>query len=418
VVSNRGAAHSFPPELRDLYEPWVEFSVSADDGREVFHSGLVKPDGTLDESAHVYKQVLVDAQGRAITRHQVWVAAIKAYDNAIPPGRSDIVRYRFRVPDLGGTTGPIRLKLEARLNYRRFTREYTDFVLKPRGSTLMIPVIEMAGSETEIGRGVGRAARLPGSRLKQTHSAEFRMTQSESSFQVRPGLLDSVARRKESVRWYDYGIGMFEQAQYGPASDAFRRAAALDPDNPAPLVSAALSELKTERYGTERDQLEKASKLLDEALTLDPDNPRGRLYKAIVLRSQRQVQSAVEILVCLAREYPRDREVQRQLGQTLYSVGEVDQARIAFEAVIAIDPRDAVAYRFLAAIYAALGRRADSSRANGLYLQWRDDPMAASVADRFYNAHPEWSDERVQSHTHGEGAARRPVLTGPAASPY
>src|SRR5262249_43863156 len=61
VVSNRGAAHSFPPELRDLYEPWVEFQALAADGKEVFHSGFVKPDGTLDESAHVYKQILVDA---------------------------------------------------------------------------------------------------------------------------------------------------------------------------------------------------------------------------------------------------------------------------------------------------------------------------------------------------------------------
>src|SRR5262249_52614507 len=46
VVSNRGAAHSFPPELRDLYEPWVEFQALAADGKEVFHSGFVKPDGT------------------------------------------------------------------------------------------------------------------------------------------------------------------------------------------------------------------------------------------------------------------------------------------------------------------------------------------------------------------------------------
>src|SRR5262249_50776152 len=228
----------------------------------------------------------------------------------------------------------------------------------------------------------------------------------------------SAERRKQSVRWYDYGIGLFEQAQYGPASDAFHRAASLDPGNPAPLVSAAISELKTERYGTERDQLEKASTLLDQALTLDSGNPRGRLYKAIVLRSEGKARNAVEILACLAREYPRDREVQRQLGQTLYSIGQIEQARVAFEAVIGFDPRDATAYRFLVSIYAALGRGADSSRANNRYLQWRDDPMAASVAERFYNAHPEWSDERVLSHTHGEGAARRPVLTGPAASPY
>src|SRR6185369_3662389 len=91
VVFNRRAAHSFPPELRDMYEPWVEFEAIDSSGKTIFQSGFIKPDGTLDERAHVYKTILLDDKGRPITRHQVWLARVKAYDNSIPPGRSDIV---------------------------------------------------------------------------------------------------------------------------------------------------------------------------------------------------------------------------------------------------------------------------------------------------------------------------------------
>src|SRR5207302_10293112 len=71
VIANRKAAHSFPPELRDMYEPWVEFEAIDDSGRTVFHSGFLKPDQTLDESAHVYKSILLDEEGRAVMCHQM-----------------------------------------------------------------------------------------------------------------------------------------------------------------------------------------------------------------------------------------------------------------------------------------------------------------------------------------------------------
>ena len=89
VISNRNAAHSFPPEVRDLYEAWVEFEAIDGTGKTLFHSGFLKPDGYLEEGAHVYKQIILDAQGRQITRHQIWTTTIRAYDNAIAPGRSN-----------------------------------------------------------------------------------------------------------------------------------------------------------------------------------------------------------------------------------------------------------------------------------------------------------------------------------------
>ncbi|HTG16030.1 MAG TPA: multiheme c-type cytochrome, partial [Blastocatellia bacterium] len=113
VASNRNAAHSFPPEVRDLYEAWVELEAEDDSGKTIFHSGYIKPDGMLDETAHVYKAILLDDSARVITRHQIWTTNIKAYDNTIPPGRSDVARFRIRVPDAAGER-TIGIKLRAR----------------------------------------------------------------------------------------------------------------------------------------------------------------------------------------------------------------------------------------------------------------------------------------------------------------
>jgi Tfp pilus assembly protein PilF len=388
VISNRKAAHSFPPELRDMYEPWVEFEALDSSGQVFFHSGFIKPDQTLDESAHVYKAILLDEESRTITRHQVWLAKVKAYDNSVPSGRSDIARYRFRLPSTLSEKSEI--KLRARVNYRRFIQEYTNYVLARRNSKLEIPVVCMAQAEVIL------------------------------SSRDNPKTLVQVANQvnlKESKRWNDYGIGLLQQAQYGPAADAFRKSAELNPNNADPLISAAIAEMSTERYGLEREQLKKAEVLLDAALKIAPNLPRAHFYHALLLRSKGQLQAAATELAEIAREYPRDREVQRQFGQTLYSLGQIDQARTAFEAVLGIDPNDAGAYQFLAPIYKSENRLAEGDRANSLYLLWRDDPLVDKFAVRFFGANPNWADERVLAHTHGESAPTRPTLTGRFAAP-
>jgi Tfp pilus assembly protein PilF len=228
---------------------------------------------------------------------------------------------------------------------------------------------------------------------------------------------DRSAREMQSRRWNDYGIGLLEQAQYGPAADAFRRAAEYDPTNPYPLVSAAIAEMKTERFGLEREQLAKAAELLEAALKLDRTNPRTRFIHALLLRSQRKPAEAAAELAALAQQYPRDREVARQLGQTLFSLGRIAEARPAFEAILEVDPTDFGAYQFLSPIYQSEGETEKANYARGRYLQWRDDPMASSIAVRFFAAHPQWADERILAHTHDGASPPRPVLSGPLAAP-
>ena len=398
VVFNRRAAHSFPPELRDMYEPWVEFEAFDPAGKTVFHSGFVKPDGSLDDRAHVYKAVLLDEWARPVTRHQVWASKVKAYDNFIGPGRSDLARFRFRVPGKAGDRFG-GLTLRARVNYRRFIQEYTDYVLSRRNAThLRVPIVRMAEAIVKI---APRAA-------------------SEPPKAASPPAGEAAAHLAR--RWNDYGIALLEQAQYGPAADAFRRAGELNPADPNLVVNEAVAELRTERYGPERSQLRKAAELIEKAVAIpptkiDPTHARARFYRALIWRSEGRAREAADDLAGIAREYPLDREVRRQFGQTLYGLGRLAEARTAFEAVVSIDPNDHNAYQFLAAIYESEGRATDAAAARARYLLWRDDPLADVVAGRFFAAHPGWAEERVAAHAHADDSAARPTLTAPQAAP-
>jgi Flp pilus assembly protein TadD len=388
VISNRNAAHSFPPEVRDLYEAWVEFEAIDGAGKVVFHSGFLKPDGMLDERAHVYKAILLDEQGRQITRHQIWTTNIKAYDNTILPGRSDVVRYRFRLP--GDLKAALPVTLRARVNYRRFNQEYSNYILKRQNRQMSIPVVQMAAASVRLS-----SAELPGINVRMEHSG----------------------KTPDWKRWNDYGISLLEQAQYGAAAAAFRQAAGLRPNDPDLLVNVTLAEMRMERFGPEREQFRKAAVFLEAALKLNPAHERALYYQALVWRADGRLQEAADELRTIAAAWPRDREVMRQFAQTLYSLGELKRARTVFEAVTVIDPTDFLSWQFLAPLYAGEERGAEAERAHQLYLQWREDPLAESIAARFFAAHPEWADERISSHLHDQHSHRRPVLTGRQATP-
>ncbi len=419
VIFNRGAAHSFPPELRDLYEPWVEFEVvEKTSGRKIFHSGFVEADGTLDDKAHVYKAVLLDEIGKPFTRHQVWLGTAKAYDAFIPPGRSDLVRYRFRLPPDVSSSNII---LRAKVNYRRYIKEYADYVADKFKQAMPNPTVEMAQTETCLAVENKSVSTAVESTKRNKAGKTSNIAKSDKSSEAKNnGLTDEKATPEKikllARRWNDYGIGLLGQSQYGLASEAFRRASEIDPTDANLLINAAIAELQTERYGPELVQLGKARELIDKALLIAPESNRAKYYCALIKRSDGKVQEAADLLAKIAADYPTDREVQRQLGQTLYRLGRYDESRAAFSAINRIDPTDAGAYQFLSPLLANLGLAKESEAAQKNYLLWRDDPLADVVANRFYSAHPEWADARVPGKIYGEDSPSRYSLTGESAA--
>src|SRR4029079_3788382 len=188
--------------------------------------------------------------------------------------------------------------------------EYSEFVLGRRHTTLSIPIVSMAQAETRIDPGASAHTDL------------------------QPAQPSSVAAK----RWNDYGIALLEQRQFGAAAEAFSRAAELDASGPSFLVNTAIADMRAERFGPEHTQFKKAATLLERALKVDPLNERARFYRALVWRGLGHLEEARKKLKAIAASSPRDREVQRQLGQSLFSLARFEEARAALESVISIDP--------------------------------------------------------------------------------
>src|ERR1700744_3636722 len=83
VFQNKNIGHSLIPEVRDLYEAYAEFIVKDSTGKEIYHSGFIKPDGMLDERAHSFTNRPVTEKGEFVDNHKVWTIRSVAFDNTV-----------------------------------------------------------------------------------------------------------------------------------------------------------------------------------------------------------------------------------------------------------------------------------------------------------------------------------------------
>src|SRR5438477_380303 len=361
VIQNKKIGHSLVPEQRDFYEAWVAFEVKDANGKVIYHSGFLKPDGYLDENAHSYTNRLISKEGKLLDQHQVWLTHARGYDNTILPGRSDLVRYRFRVP--AGATGP--LTMSAQVNYRRFRQGFTDFVFAEKKPIL--PVIELAsvGGQIKLGEAGGGAA---------------------------PAEDD-----KDMLRWNNYGIALLDQRQFGRAADAFEHVVQLKPDYADGYINIAITDFSWEKYDGAAEQLEKA-------LKLSPGNPRALFYQAMVWRVQGKYADAIRNLKQVIAAYPRVRQAHDELGSDYYELKQYDMAREQYEALQAIDPDDLSAHYNLARIYRRLGMKEKAAEQAAMFADRKNDPGATAYANEFLRLHAEAANESVPYHTHAQTA--------------
>ncbi|MDQ3174664.1 MAG: tetratricopeptide repeat protein [Acidobacteriota bacterium] len=360
VVTNKNIGHSFPPELRDFYEAYVEFVVMDDTGKTLYQSGFIKPNGHLDESAHNYKTYLVKADGSFNDKHHIWRTRGVAQNNQIQSGRSDLVRYQFRVP--ANAMGILHLK--TRLQYRRFTRVFSDYAL---GKSLDYPVVTMASAQYVMR--VGENGPVPAGEIPKNAMPDWR-------------------------RWNNYGIALIDQKQYPLAIDAFIRAAALDEKyRPMAHLNQAIGLI-------ELDQYNQAARLLDGVVKAYPDNMRALFQQARVFIRRGQLDEAEANIRRVLAAYPRDRTSLHQLGELCKIKHDFSGARECYEKILAIDPEDLGAHYNLMLVFRKLGMKEEAKRESGIFADLKDDPGALPLANMFLRKHPEMSNESVFWHIH------------------
>ena len=98
-------------------------------GKTLVESGFLQPDGSLDPGAHSFTNRLINSKGELNDLHQIWRNRVLAYNNTIQSGRSQLVRYRFRLPkDIKG-----QVSLTATVRYRRFNQHFIDYAITQTG---------------------------------------------------------------------------------------------------------------------------------------------------------------------------------------------------------------------------------------------------------------------------------------------
>jgi tetratricopeptide (TPR) repeat protein len=377
VVQNKNIGHSLIPEVRDLYEAWVEFEVKDSDGAEIYHSGFLQGDGSLDPRAHSFTNRPVNTDGQFVDNHKVWTIHSVAYDSTVPSGRSVLVRYQFRIPP--NAKGP--LNVTARINYRHLRQSYLNNVFGKDHPAY--PIIEITERTRTLN--VGENAATPQGPQNVASQSPAPQTQAAPS----PAAQDNP----EWMRWNNFGIACLDQSQYADAVSAFAQVVKLRPDYPDGYTNIALTNILWEKYGSARSSLERA-------LALSPDNARALYFMGLVERRTGNSEAEVTDLEKVVAQYPRSSDARRELGKSYYRLNRLQEAEVQFETLQSIEPDDVAAHYNLSLIYARLGMDDKASEQATLFADKKADPNSPTYSLEFLRDHPEVSTESVPWHMH------------------
>ena len=372
VVQNKNIGHSLIPEVRDLYEAWLQFTVKDATGTEVYKSGFLNPDGSLDRRAHSFTNRPVNVIGDFVDNHMVWTIHSVAYDNTVQAGRSALVRYQFHIPaEAKGT-----FTITAAVNYRHLRQSYLNNVLGKDHPAY--PVVEIASRSRTINIGENQ----PVARL--------------------------ATDNPEWMRWNNVGIGFLDQLQHEDAIHAFEQVVRLRPDYKDGYINLGLTYLDWEKYEAARAPLEKA-------LSLHPDDARALYYLAFVERRQRHSEAEIADLRKVVEQFPQSRDARRELGISYYQQHRANEALEQFKVLQTIDPDDLAAHYNLAILYRRMGMKEEATQEAAKYTIKRIDPGAPTYSLEYLRKHPEISTESVPWHMHTDLAAASATTTNTSA---
>ncbi len=357
VIQNKGIAHSHVPEQRDMYESWVNFTVKDSNGKVLAESGFLKPGtGELDPTAHSFTNRLINVKGGINDLHQVWDNRVVAYNNSIQSGRSQIIRYSFRMP--ANAAGAVTLT--ATVKYHRFDQHFLDFGM---GKHYEEPLVDMLSASRVI------------------HVGDNLPTPPADS-DIKPWM-----------RWNNYGIALLDAQQYAASLDAFQHVAKLRPDYADAYTNMAIVEIQWERYSEARPHLAKS-------LELAPNNARALYYRALVERNEGNLDLAIADFGKVLEIFPRSRDAHRELGFSLYQEHKYPEAMAEYQALQGIDPDDLAAHYNLSILYRRLGMRDKAAKEAATFADQKDDPTASTFALEYLRNHTELANESVLWHAH------------------
>ncbi len=348
VVTNRNVGHEFPAGYLDIKDVWLEVTLRDGAGSVIAESGLLsRDDSPLPRQTHAYRLVPLGRDGQALIHHELTRQVTTAIRRAIPPGGSDIARYRLTLPQK--FVAP--LTVQARLRSRPLRPDFARFA----GIDSPIAITTLAESHVAL------PLTLAGKRANANSGEEM------------------------AQRFAAYGVGLLapkEAPEAARARRAFLIAQRLAPQRPEAFLGLGRAYLAEPALLAARSQFATA-------LRLAPDSPAAQADLAVVYSKQGDYDHALRLFSPLAVRFPQDSALQFDLGLTLFRSGSYVAAAEAFQRSLAADPDNAAAHFQLKQCYQHLRRVPEARREEAIGQYLAEDRLASLLVPPYLRTHPD-----------------------------
>ena len=394
VVRTLNIGHEFTQGTADSNEAWL-WASAALGGREVGTTGGIDGEsGALDPWSKMFNAFVIDREGGRIDRRNPQDIFLPLYNNQIPPGAGDVTHLALSVPE--DAAAPLELEVEVR--YRKFDTTYLRYAYGPERVN-DLPVLVLARDRVTLPvRG----------RDGVVHGAAAAAADGVPAWQ----------------RWYDYGIGLFREADRGAGRGALRQADEAFAE--LAKVAPSLGALARARLAIREGRLDDASMLLAVAAQGEkgdggaPAAPPWTLayFTALVDKQNGNFASAVEAFERVrttdfagARErgfnFALDTRVLNELSETLLEQALVEQgeSRTALvnralsvaRAALEVDPEHAQAWWLVNRSATELGDESTAANAREKHARYKPDENARDRAVRLAREKYPWANAAAEA---------------------
>lgn len=372
TVRNLNVGHTFPGGTNDSNEGWVEFTLFDKDGHPLAISGAVRDDGYVDPNAHFFKAVMVDREGRRISRRDAQNIHTAIYANVIGPGTADAAVYDVELPPALASS---EVRVRARLLWRKFDRHFTEFAFEQNrkafarfDKTPDLPVTEIARAEVAL-------------RVGSADQAEI-VAQSDT------------IPESEWQRVNDLGIAMLLDGNTRAAAHAFERVARIVPGR----IDGYRNLARTYRS---EGNLARAREMLEKCEEIKPADPLVAWDWGQVLAEEGKYPEAAAAYRAVLSAFPKDRAAWREIMIVYYRDHKFEDAIAAADEVLKIDPEDRQAHLYRMQAFRAMGgHEVEATIAQAAFEKYQIDESAQQVTQAHRLQHPGDNLEFQPIHVH------------------
>ena len=348
--------------------------------------------GPVEPGAHFYRSYQLDADGNMINKRNAWQARSVLYVRLIPPGAADVAHYRVKIPK--DAKGP--LTFTARLNYRKFSRYYTQFAYagqpKPNQDPKLLTAsynnLEYSFDPHNIPADVSGniKGRIPDLPIVTVASATATVPLGEPAW-------TPVVRKEDRERWNDWGIGLLLQGDLKGAEYAFKKVTEAEPGYADGWLNVA-------RALIQEGETDAAKPYVQKALEIDPKLGRIYFFKAMIEKADGKYDDARKSLETTLSIYPRDRVTLNQVARILFLQRRYAEALKYLDRVCLVDPEDLQMHYTRMLCYRGLGDAAGAEREQTLFKRFKAEESAQAITAKPRLSSPEDNNERQQIHDH------------------